>query len=182
MLDLNAGVDLDKVVTVLLIDEELSSACVAVLDVSSNFDGIVQNGLTNVLGKMSCWSHFDDLLMATLDRTITLKQMNAVTLSIGKKLDFNMPRPLEESFDENGSIAKCTLGFTDRTLKRILELVMGTNDTHSTTTTAHSGFNDDWEPVLFHKRITIGVGCDRAGGAGNDRNSSRDSYRIDESG
>src|SRR5258707_9181529 len=39
-----------------------------------------------------CWRFLNDLLVAALDRTISLKEMHAVAVSIGKHLDFNVPR------------------------------------------------------------------------------------------
>lgn len=176
MLDLDAGVDFDKVVTVLLVDKELGGACVAVLDVPGDLDSVVQNSLTNIFGKVGRGSNLDDLLVATLDRAVTLEQMDAVALSISEELDFDVPWTLNESLDEDSSVTKRALGFADCALKGILELGMGTNDTHPTTSTAHSGFNDDRKPVFFHEGITIHVGFDRAGSSGNNRNTCRHSY------
>src|SRR5260221_9198640 len=45
-----------------------------------------------------CWRFLNDLLVAALDRTISLKEMHAVAVSIGKHLDFNVPRIRQGAF------------------------------------------------------------------------------------
>jgi hypothetical protein len=149
MLDLNAGVDFDKVMPILLVDKELGRACVAVPDVPGDLDGVGQDGLANLLGKVGGRSDLNNLLVATLDGAVALKQMDTVALTVGEELNFNVPRTLEESLDEHGSIAKGGLGFADGTLKRILELFLVANDTHSSTSSSHSGLDDYREAVLL---------------------------------
>jgi hypothetical protein len=176
MLDLNTGVDFDKVVTVLRIDKELSGTCIAILDIAGNLEGIVQDSLAGFLWEVGCRCDFDDLLVTALDGTVTLKQVNAVALSIGQELDFNVPRAFEEAFDKDGTVTESALGFADRTLKGVLEFIVRTNDTHPTASATHSGFNNDWESMFLDEGITIGISFDRAGSSGNNRNTSRDRY------
>lgn len=175
MLDLNAGVDFDEIVPVHLVDEELGSSCVAVLDVPCDFDSIAQDSLTDLLGEMGRRSNLDDLLVATLDGAVTLEQVDAVALSISEQLDFDVPRALEESLDEDSAIAERGLGLADCTLEGILELLLAADDTHSTSSTSHGGLDDDREAMFFHEFSTVGVGLDRAGSTGDNRNSCRHS-------
>ena len=175
MLDLNAGVDLDEVVPVLLVDEELGSSCVAVPNVPSDFDSVTQDSLTDLLGEVGRRSNLDNLLVTTLDRAVTFEQVDAVALSIGEQLDFDVPGALEESLDEDSAIAERSLGFADCTLERILELLLIADDTHSTSSSSHGGLDDNREAMLFHELSAVGVGFDRTGGTGNDRDSCRHS-------
>lgn len=52
MLDLNAGVDLDEVVAVLLVDEKLGGAGVAVVHGFGQADGIVEDSIADISGKI----------------------------------------------------------------------------------------------------------------------------------
>lgn len=175
MLDLDAGIDLDEVVPVHLVDEELGSSCVAVLDVPCDLDSIAQDGLTDLLGEVGRRSNLDDLLMATLDGAVTLEQVDAVALSVSEQLNFDVPRALEESLDEDSTIAERGLGLADCTLERILEFLLVADDTHSTSSTSHSGLDDDREAMLFHEFSTVSVRLDRAGSTGYNRNTCRHS-------
>lgn len=61
VLNLDTRVDLDEVVSALLVDQELGSTGVSVFDVSSKSEGIVQNSLSDVLVEVRGRSDFDDL-------------------------------------------------------------------------------------------------------------------------
>ena len=47
MLDLDAGVDLDKVMAILLVNQELGGSCVLVLDILGELDGVIQDGISD---------------------------------------------------------------------------------------------------------------------------------------
>jgi hypothetical protein len=143
MLDLDARVDLDEVVTTELVDEELSSACIAVADALGELNCVAENSLTSFLGKVKGRSDLDDLLMTALYRAVALKEMNYISLRVGKNLDLDMAGTLEEPFDEDSSIAKSGLGFRHGTFKRVLELRLLPNDTHSASSSSHSSLNDN---------------------------------------
>ena len=53
-----------------------------------------------------------------------------------------MARTLEESFDKNGAIAEGRLRLGHGALERILEIGLLANNTHTTTSTTHSCFDD----------------------------------------
>jgi hypothetical protein len=61
MLDLNPRVDLDEVMSTLLIDQELCRSRVTVLNGVGELDGVVQDGLTSLFGQVRCRGDFDDL-------------------------------------------------------------------------------------------------------------------------
>ena len=68
--------------------------------------------------------------------------MDRVALGIREQLDFNVPWTLEETFDEDGTIAKGGLGLGDGTFEGGLEVGLFADDTHTTTSTTHSCFDD----------------------------------------
>src|SRR5260221_9039045 len=56
-----------------------------------------------------CWRFLNDLLVAALDRTISLKEMHAVAVSIGKHLDFNVPRIRQVLFHKTRFLSPAVL-------------------------------------------------------------------------
>ena len=109
MLDLDTGVDLDEVVPAHLVDQELGSTGVPVADALRELDGIVQDGLTNLIGEVSRGGDLDDLLVATLDGTITLEKVDGVACGISKDLDLDVARALKEALDEDSAITESAL-------------------------------------------------------------------------
>lgn len=97
VLDLDTGVDLNEVVSAKLVDEELGRTGVTVADATSELEGIAEDSLTDGFVEMRSGSDFDDLLVTTLNGTVTLKEVDTVALSIGEKLDFDVARLVEES-------------------------------------------------------------------------------------
>ena len=61
VLDLDTRVDLDKVVTALLVHEEFGGTCVPVLDRLGELESIGENGIADGLVKVWCRGNFDDL-------------------------------------------------------------------------------------------------------------------------
>jgi hypothetical protein len=66
VLDLNSGVDLDKVMSALLVDQEFGSTGISVLDGSSELESIVKDSLSDRLVKVGSRCDLDDLLLALL--------------------------------------------------------------------------------------------------------------------
>ena len=106
VLDLDSGVDLDKVVAVLLVDKELSGTGIAVVDRLGQLDGIVKDGITSLNRQVLCGGNFDNLLMTALDGAVTLVQVDDVAVVVTEELDFNVLGSVEETLDEDGTVAK----------------------------------------------------------------------------
>lgn len=172
VLNLDTRVDLNKVVSVLLVDEEFSGTRVTVLDSVGELEGIGQDGLSNGFLEMGSRGDFDDLLVTSLDGTVSLKEMDTVTLTIGKKLDFDVSGSVKESLDKDGTITESTLGLTDSSLKALLETLLVPNDSHTSSTTTHSSLDDDREPILLNELGSLVIRLDRTRSTGDDWNTS----------
>lgn len=172
VLDLDTRVDLNEVVAVLLVDEEFGCTGVTVLDSFREFEGVRQDGLSDGFLQIGGRGDFDDLLVTSLDRTVSFKEVNAVTLTIGKKLDFNVPRSVKESLNEDSTVTESTFGLTDSSLKALLETLLVPNDSHTSSTTTHGSLDDNGESVLLNELGSFVVRFDRAWSTGNDRNTS----------
>jgi hypothetical protein len=184
VLYLDTRVDLDKVVAAELVNEELGGTGVAVVDGLCKLDSVVEDSLADLLVEVSGRSDFDDLLVTPLDGAVTLEQVNDVAFAIGKDLDLDVTRVVEEAcsyqitfspriwirtLDEDGTVAERSLSLRHGTLEALLELGLLADNTHPATATAHGGLDDDREAVLLDKGRGEVVGCNRSGGTGHHR-------------
>ena len=55
---------------------------------------------------------FDDLLMTSLDGTISFKQVNSVTVGVGEHLHFHVPRTFDISFEKKCIVVERLFGLT----------------------------------------------------------------------
>ena len=94
----------------MLVDQELSSSGVPVLDTLCKPDSVGKNSITGLNWQIFCGSNLDDLLVTTLDTAVTLVEMDDVALVVTEKLDFNVLGLVEEALDEDGSVAESRLG------------------------------------------------------------------------
>lgn len=181
VLDLDTGVDLNEIVAVLLVDKELSGTGVAVVDRLGELDGIGQDSIASLGGKVLSGGNLDDLLVATLDGAVTLVQVDNVAVVVTKKLDLDVLGLVEEALDENGAVAKGTLGLGGGALEGLPQGSLLADDTHTTTTSAIGSLDDDGEAVLVGEVLdglegvdsTLSTGDDGDTG-GNGKLASRD--------
>lgn len=61
VLDLDTGVDFDKVVSALLVDKEFGRTGVSVFDGGGELESVVEDGLSNRFVEMRGWSDLDHL-------------------------------------------------------------------------------------------------------------------------
>lgn len=81
---LHSRVDLNEVVTVLLVDQELGSSSIAVVDRLGQSHGICQNSIAGLRGEILGWGKLDDLLVTTLDGAVTLVEVDNVSLVVSE--------------------------------------------------------------------------------------------------
>lgn len=144
VLDLNTRINFDEVMPSHLIDQELRGASIPVPDTLREPDRIRQNGLTHFLGEVSCRCNLNNLLVTSLDRAVTLEQVNRVTNTIGKDLDFDVTGALKETLDKDGAISECRFRLGYGTFKRVFEVGLLANNTHATAAATHSSLNNDY--------------------------------------
>lgn len=174
MLDLDTGVDFDKVVSVLLVDEELGSTGVAVVDRFGELDRISENGIASLDRQVLGWSKLDDLLVTSLYGAVTLVQVDDVAVAVTEQLDFNVLWLVEETLDEDGAVAKCRLGLGCGSLERVFEVLLFSDDSHTTATTSESGLDDDWEAVFVGEFLDVLKLFNGAFGSGDDGDTALD--------
>jgi hypothetical protein len=138
-----------------LVNQELGSSGVSVLDALCEPDSIGKDSITSLNWEVLCRSNLNDLLVTTLDTAVTLVEMDDVALVVTKKLDFNVLGLVEEALDEDGSVTESRLGFRGGALERVLEGLLFAYYTHTTATTAESGLDDDGKAILVSEGLDI---------------------------
>lgn len=107
--------------------------------------------------------------MTSLDRAVTLVQVNDVSVAVAKKLHLNVLGSVEEALNEDGAVAERRLGLGGGALEGILELFLLPDNSHTTSTTTKSGLDDDWEAVLVSEALDLFKLLDRARSTGHNR-------------
>ncbi|KAI6766709.1 hypothetical protein HG531_011931 [Fusarium graminearum] len=155
VLDLNTRVDLNKVVTVLLVNQELRSACIAVAGCLGQSDSVGKNVVTDFRGKILGRSNLNNLLVSSLDGAVTLVQVDDVAVVVTEKLDLNVLGLVKEALNEYSAVTKGSLCLGGGTLKGLLETLLFANYSHTTATTTESGLDDDGESILVSEVLDL---------------------------
>lgn len=168
VLDLDTGVDLDEVVPVLLIDKELSGTSVAVVDRLGQLDRIVEDGIPSLGGEILGGGNLNDLLVAALNGAVTLVQMDNVAVVVTEQLDLDVLRAVEETLNEDSTVAESRLGLGCSSLEGLLEALGFADDSHTTATTSVGSLDNDGETILVGKGLDLLVRGDSVLCARND--------------
>lgn len=112
--------------------------------------------------------------MSSLDGTISLEEMDDISMRITQQLNLDMSRFIQKSLDEDSSISKSRLGFTDCTLETVFEGFLISYDTHASSSASHCGFDDHWEANFLDKGIGEVVGFNGSLGTGYDGDAGLD--------
>ena len=144
MLDLDARVNFNKVMSSLLINQEFCGSRIPVVDAFRELDRISPDRLADLFRKMRGGGNLDHFLVPALNRTITFKQVDDIAHRVSKELNFDMAGPFEETLDEDCSVAERGLCLGNCTLKCVLELRFFAYNTHATASATHGGLYDHW--------------------------------------
>jgi len=174
VLDLDSGVDLDEVITVLLVNQELSGTGIAVVHRLRQLHGIVEDGLANILRQILCGRKLNNLLMSALDGAVTLVQVHDVSVVVSEELDLNVLWLVEEALDEHCAVAEGGLSLGCGSIKRLLQRRLLADYTHTTATTTISCLDDDWEAIFVGKFLDILEPLNRTLGTRYDRDARLD--------
>jgi hypothetical protein len=118
MLDLNAGVDLDEIEVVALIDDELDRAGVGVADFSDQPHGRFAHREAFFLRQAWGGALFDQFLVPPLRAALALEEVADVAVMIGDDLDFDVPRAIDVALQIDPGVAERGLGFGAGLLQR----------------------------------------------------------------
>ena len=99
MFDLEAGVGLDEVEVVVLVQQELEGSDVAVADGLGGSGGDGGEAVAGGLGYGGGRGFLDDFLVATLDGTFALPEVGGEAVGVADYLDFDVAGVGDESFE-----------------------------------------------------------------------------------
>jgi hypothetical protein len=153
MLDLDAGVHLDEVELVVLV-EEFEGARTTVIDPPTRF-GTTLTDAHDVPGSDAGGRRLlDDLLVATLHRAIAFAEIDRIPEAVGQYLNLHVPRVLEVFLQIDVGVAEKTLRLRTGHVHRVDQCRFGMDDAHAASTPPPPGSLDD-------DRIAHGLGNQR---------------------
>src|SRR5262245_8104566 len=92
MFDLQARVDFEKVELAIRRENKLDRAGVGIAELPSDRNGGLAHFLTQFWRQRDGWRLLDDLLVAPLDRALTLAEMDDVALRVAEDLKLDVAR------------------------------------------------------------------------------------------
>ena len=111
VLDLDARVHLDEIIMTVVIDQELHRARVLITDGFRQFDRGVAHFLAQARRDQRRRAFLDHLLVAPLDRTIALAQMNSVSVLVRHDLELDVMRIDDQLLDVNVAVPESLFRF-----------------------------------------------------------------------
>ena len=158
MLDLKAGVHLEEEKLAVL-KEELNGSSVDVAAGLGDLDGRFAHGATDFVGEVGGRRLFDQLLVATLGRAVTLAEPQHVAMGVGQNLHFDVAGPGQVALDVALRATEVAQGFALGALEEFGGFLGRVDDLHTATTTAVGGLDCDGPAVLItkgHNFVTTG--------------------------
>ena len=111
MLDLETGVDFEKIEIELGVDEKFDGAGVGVATGAREAHGGVAHFFAQVGRDDRGRRFFDHFLMAALDGAFALAEGDDAAVNVGENLDFDVARLLEIFFEVEAGVAEGVQGF-----------------------------------------------------------------------
>ncbi len=110
MFDLQPRVHLheERLVRAIARDDELDGSGVDVTACPRRGDRLSSDCISLLLGQEGRGRLFDDLLVTPLQAALSLAEVHDVVVSVGEHLDLDVPRTLDEPFDQQRAVAECT--------------------------------------------------------------------------
>ena len=90
MLNLDTWVHLNKIWVVLIVYKEFQCTRITVTNMFYKSDRTLENSLTNLFRYSKCRCIFNNFLVTSLNRTVTVIKMNNISIIIRKDLNLNM--------------------------------------------------------------------------------------------
>src|SRR5256714_12085519 len=131
VLDLYARVHLHEVKVLLFIEQELHRAGVDVADLAAGLHRRVAHRLPECRGQRRRWRLFDQLLVAALNRALTLAEVNDIAGRVAEHLNLDVTRDLDIFFDVDCGVVEGDFGFVTRCRQRRQQLGLIADDAHA---------------------------------------------------
>ena len=157
---LEAGIHFKEVEAAISPGDELHRAGAEIADVAGQGDGLFAHRLAHFRRDERGGGFFHHLLVAALDRTIALVQIEDVALLVADQLDFDVARLFDELLDEHAVITKAGQCFAADAVKAFAHVSFAPRQAHALAAAAGRS--------LHHHRIAdASSDFDRVFGAGD---------------
>jgi len=140
--DLKPGVHFDEKELAVFI-QEFDGAGTAIADIGHGLGAGFANARAGFGVNRGAGRFFQHLLVAPLQRTVALAQMDGVAAPVTENLHFDMTRLAEVLFDIHFVIAKGSLGFGPRGAKGCFQLARVARQLHAAPAAACRGLDDN---------------------------------------
>src|SRR5690606_6782500 len=159
-------VGLEVVHVALRVHDELERAGIRVLHGARGVDDRRAELLPLLLGGRHRRPFLDQLLMAPLNRALTLAEVDDVAVMVAENLDLDVTRILDVLLDVDVAVAERGLGVALRRLERLGEIRSRADDAHAAPAAARHGLDDDRIAELLRDLQRLLFALDRAVAAG----------------
>src|SRR5271166_913478 len=146
MLDLKAGIHLEEVEAAVLTGDEFDRAGGIVVDGLGEGDGLLAHLAPRRVIEERRGRFFDHLLVAALDRTFALAEMDDMAVLVAQHLDLDVSWVDDEFLYEHPVVAERALRFRARAGEALGHLLPAVSDAHALAAAAGGS--------LDHHRIT----------------------------
>jgi hypothetical protein len=120
MLDLDARVQLQKP-EIFALEHELGRAGARVADAPRKGDRRLPQRVAQLRADGRRRALLEDLLVAPLDRALSLSQVDDLPVGVRQELNLHVARTLEEAFVEDTTVSEGGLGLTPCRSRRLVE-------------------------------------------------------------
>ena len=175
VLDLDTRVHLDEVVlSGLRVHEELDGTGVHVVHLPRDLYRVGSDGRDRIRIYRPGGRVLDDLLVAALQRAVTLAQMHDVSVLVREDLHFDVLRLDEELLDEDVLVSESLSRLVLNHLELAADVLVGVAASHAASAAAGGSLQDDRIAVFVRDLNGLVRALQRLGRAGNDRDAAGD--------
>ena len=158
MFDLQARIHFEKVEILRAVDDKFHRTGAGVAHRLGQCTRLRAHGLAHLRRQEGARGLFNHFLVAPLDGTFALIEIDAIAMAIRQNLDFDMPGLRDKFFDENPVISKAAGRFILGRLEALARLCIVPCDAHTLATPTSAGLEHHRISNLlcdFHRFICI---------------------------
>mmetsp|Transcript_21778 Transcript_21778/g.32094 ORF Transcript_21778/g.32094 Transcript_21778/m.32094 type:complete len:337 (+) Transcript_21778:2420-3430(+) len=156
MFYLDTWVDLDEVwLHVASVNKELNSSGILVFSCCSKVQGIFVEISSQLIRERPGRGHLNNLLVPTLNTTITLVQMYDISCSISNDLYLNVTRTVYKLLNENTSVTEGSQGLRGSRVEHISDIFFVSDYSHTLSSSTHGSLENNGKAVFVSKGLDL---------------------------
>src|SRR5699024_10171049 len=143
MLHLDSCIHFHEIEVPVLLEQKLDRSRIRIMSRLGRLYRSLSHLRTKLRSQSDRRRFLDHLLVISLDRAVTLSQMDHIAVLVRHDLELDMARVLNKMLNVHGIVTECHLSFLLRRLKTVLELLRSLSHAHSLSAAAESRLDDD---------------------------------------